>query len=117
MSEPQFKTHREVIKALAEGKKITRKDWSQEDYIEMDDRGLIFDRSGNETGIDLHMPSTFSIWTPPKKKVRKEVKMWVNIYKNTTRFHSNKNQALKSRSKRCIATVELVGHYEVEEEA
>lgn len=53
---------------------------------------------------------------PEKKKVKKQVKVWVNVYKNVAIQYEDKSTCEDVASKECVATaVECTGEYEVEE--
>lgn len=55
-------------------------------------------------------------WQTEKKLVRKEVRVWMNIYPRSNYcFHSTKKEADREAVSDRIACVELVGHYEVGE--
>lgn len=83
---------------------------------------VLFEKTNTETAFHEKQLRRLK---PKKKKVKKEVRGWVNVYKDSNKDHyigdrfskTNKDAddlASGCKSKR-LACVEVVGHYEVEE--
>ena len=52
---------------------------------------------------------------PPKKKVKKTIEAWVNVYDDRKRFYDSKKEADEWAHSPRIACVKLTGEYETEE--
>ena len=99
----------EVLPAYRDGKVI---------ISQIGDRFQIEEKGAHFTLIDASEKELLGDWTIEKKKVKKEVRGWLNIYPDGLGFWSYKT---KEEADDCanspirIACVEFVHEYEVEE--
>ena len=80
----------EAFKALAEGKKVRSVGMIPNDYYYgyyvLDTYGNIDDDESYYNWND-DKSNNWEIYEPPKKKVKKKVKAWINVYENNFKFN------------------------------
>jgi hypothetical protein len=91
----RLNTAEEVMQALLDGQKI-HPIWHPPGstyYLHLVD-GELRTRTGAETSNDICDPRKYCIYTPPKRKVTREVTVWVNVYPDDDyRVFNNKSNA------------------------
>ena len=61
---------KEAMKALVDGKKLTKSDWGREEFVELDNQGDLVFEDGDQHSLNTENDDFYTVYRPPEKTIK-----------------------------------------------